>query len=255
MNKNDIVRDRTVDPKEVAYYTKLADLWWDETGPFWPLHRLNRFRVEYLREILGQRYGCNPIDEAPPLAGLSVLDIGCGGGILSESMTRLGAQVCGVDVVEKNICIAQLHAEHQHLNIDYQLITVESLAGQGTRYDVVLNMEVVEHVANLPDFMRSCASLVRPGGLMVVATINRTIMSFLFAIVGAEYVLRWLPKGTHQWKSFRRPREIRKLFLDNGFAVLDQTGVRINPITKSFRLSRIDAVNYMMVAEKQVATL
>ncbi len=252
MDNQEIARDSTVDPREVAHYERLADLWWDRQGPFWPLHRLNRFRVEYLRNVLSRRYSRNPLDETP-LVGLDVLDIGCGGGILSESMTGLGARVCGVDVVEKNVRIAQLHAQRRHLNIDYRIATAETLVAEGAQFDVVLNMEVVEHVAKLSDFMRACCDLVRANGYMVVATINRTFLSFLFAIVGAEYILRWLPRGTHRWKNFRRPEEIKKLFFDSGFRIVDHKGVRINPITKRFHFTKIDVVNYMTVAQKHVS--
>ncbi len=186
----------SVDPEEVAYYSRLADTWWDTAGPFWPLHRLNALRSDYIRRVL-----CEAFDRdagAPqPLEGLTLLDVGCGGGILSEAMAKLGASVDGIDVVERNIVVAEHHAEGAGLPLRYELVTAEALAERGARYDAVLNMEVVEHVADLPGFMQACCALVKPAGLMFIATINRTLLSYAFAIVGAEYVLRWLPRGTH----------------------------------------------------------
>jgi len=239
----------SVDPKEVAYYQRLAALWWTEDGPFWPLHRLNALRVEYLR-----RHICRHFDRDPTatrtLSGLRMLDIGCGGGILSEAVRRLGAHVTGVDVVEKNIHIARLHAQQAGLDIDYRAATAEALAARGEQFDMVLNMEVVEHVADLPGFMRACTTLVRPGGLMSIATINRTPIAWLVAIVGAEHVLRWLPKGTHHYRKLRKPQEVIALLNDADFAVLAQTGVRVNPFKRSLHLTRFMGVNYMLVAAK-----
>ena len=179
-----------------------------------------------------------------------MLDIGCGGGILSEAMARLGARVVGIDVVERNIAIARLHAETSGVAVEYRHVAAETLAGQGERYDVVLNMEVVEHVADLPGFLQAGGQLVRPGGLMVIATLNRTALSWLFAIIGAEYILRWLPRGTHRWRRFPKPRELERLLARDGLRVTARTGVRVNPFTRCFRLTRLMAVNYMLVAEK-----
>lgn len=239
----------SIDPAEVAYYERLAETWWDRQGPFWPLHRLNALRVEYLREQLCRHFG-RDAQTPKPLDGLRVLDVGCGGGILSEAMARLGARVVGIDVVERNITIARLHAEHSGVPVDYRYVAAETLAGQGESYDVVLNMEVVEHVADLPGFLQAGDQLVRPGGLMVIATLNRTVLSFLFAILGAEYILRWLPRGTHRWRRFPKPRELERLLARDGLRVTARTGVRVNPFTRRFRLTRLMAVNYMLVAEK-----
>ena len=239
----------SIDPEEVAYYERMAALWWTEDGPFWPLHRLNALRVEYLREHICRHFGRDPAAERP-LAGLHMLDIGCGGGILSQGMTRLGAQITGIDVVEKNIHIARLHAQQSGLRIDYRAETAERLAESGEQFDMVLNMEVVEHVADLPGFMRACTALVRPGGLMSVATINRTPIAWLVAIVGAEYVLRWLPKGTHRYRKLRKPLEVTALLEDAGFAVLARTGVRVNPFKRSLHLTAFMGINYMLVATK-----
>ena len=242
-----MVSDSTIDPREVAFYENLATFWWDRTGPFWPLHRLNGLRVSWIRERLCDHFGM-PRDAALPLAGLRILDIGCGGGILAESMARLGADVRGIDVVEKNVRVASVHARQQGLEIDYRACTAESLAAAGARYDVVLNMEVVEHVADLPAFMAACNRLVAPGGAMFIATINRTALAWLFAIVGAEYILRWLPRGTHRWREFRDPSELRDLLARDGLQVYRQSGVAINAFTRTFHLTDRMQVNYMLMA-------
>ncbi|MBT8053421.1 MAG: bifunctional 2-polyprenyl-6-hydroxyphenol methylase/3-demethylubiquinol 3-O-methyltransferase UbiG [Gammaproteobacteria bacterium] len=246
-----MIHDSTVDSREVEFYRNLAAFWWDQSGPFWPLHTLNRLRVEWIQQQLAGHFG-RPKTPVRPLQGLRILDIGCGGGILAESMARLGGEVTGIDVVEKNIHIAALHAGQQNLNIDYRTVTAESLAQSGAQYDVVLNMEVVEHVADLPAFMASCNRLVRPGGMMFVATINRTPLSWLFAIVGAEYVLRWLPRGTHRWNEFRKPGQMKKLLAAGGLDVAAESGVAVNPLTRKFSLSRQMAVNYMLAAGRKL---
>lgn len=237
----------TIDADEIAYYNQLAERWWDLQGPFWPLHRLNRLRVAYLRTQICRHFA--RIDcGASPLAGLTVLDIGCGGGILSESMARLGASVHGIDVAERNIVVARQHARQSKLPIDYQFVDVEALVDAGRRYDIVLNMEVVEHVANLPAFMQACTRLVADNGILFVATINRNPLSWLFAIVGAEYLLRWLPIGTHRWRKFVRPGELESLLARDGMSVRDMTGVSVNPLNRRFSLSPRPWVNYMLSA-------
>ena len=243
------VEGDNVDPREVAYYESLAATWWDRSGPFWPLHRLNALRSNYLRHVLARLFERNPKSEQP-LTGLRMLDVGCGGGILSESMARLGAEVLGVDVVEKNIEIARLHARESDLNVRYETTSTSALVKRGEQFDVLLNMEVVEHVPNVPAFMAECAALVRPGGVMSVSTINRTAKSWLFAIVGAEYVMRWLPRGTHRWAQFVKPAEIESLLKQHDFEVAASAGVRVNPLTRRFSLSANMAVNYMLVARK-----
>jgi 2-polyprenyl-6-hydroxyphenyl methylase/3-demethylubiquinone-9 3-methyltransferase len=234
-----------IDPNEVAYFEKLAHRWWDEQGPFWPLHKLNRFRADYIRAQLCRVFARDATAEQP-LAGLEILDIGCGGGILSESMARLGAHVTGTEITEKNIRVSQLHADWSGLAIDYRLITAHELAREGTTFDAVLNMEVVEHVDHLPDFLADCARLVRPGGVMVVATINRTPLAWLTAIIGAERILGWLPKGTHHYRKLVKPQELTE-GLGAGMAPVDRTGVRVNPFNRAFSFSKSMAVNYMMV--------
>jgi len=245
-----MIKDTTVDPREVAFYENLAAFWWDTSGPFWPLHRLNELRVAWIRDGLCRHFGLAS-GAREPLSGLRALDIGCGGGILSESMARLGAEVTGIDVVEKNIGTASVHARQQGLTIDYQARTAESLASAGERFDVVLNMEVVEHVADLPAFMRACTQLTGDNGVMFVATINRTALAWLFAIVGAEYVLRWLPKGTHRWSEFRKPEEIEALLKQGGLDVRQRSGVSVNPLTHAFSLTRRMNVNYMLMASRR----
>ncbi len=240
---------KSVDPEEVARYTALASTWWDKTGPFWPLHRLNELRVGYLRETLCRVFQRN-MRESQPLTGLDMLDIGCGGGILSEALATLGATVHGIDVVDRNISIARLHAERSGLAIRYETVTAEALARQGVHYDAVLNMEVVEHVADLEGFVHACGQLVKPGGLMFIATINRTLLSWLTAIVGAEYVLCWLPRGTHRWRRFPSPRELAELLARDGLRIIARTGVRVNPFNRRMFLTGYLGVNYMLVAEK-----
>ena len=238
-------RDVTIDPREVEFYTRLADTWWDRDGPFWPLHKLNELRVGYIKEKLCQHFGRSSAAERP-LEGLSVLDVGCGGGILSESMAKLGASVTGIDVVDRNIQIASLHAARQGLDVRYRTVTASEVAASGTVFDIVLNMEVVEHVADVKLFMRDCTRLTADGGVMFVATINRTLLAWLFAIVGAEYVLRWLPRGTHRWSMFQRPKDIAAHLRDGGLLVKDTVGVAVNPFSRSLGITSSSAVNYMM---------
>ena len=239
----------TIDPDEVAYFERLAHRWWDADGPFWPLHRLNAFRVDYIRRHLAASFGRDP-DAERPFEGLKVLDIGCGGGILSESMARLGASVTGMEITEKNVRVAQLHAEWSGLKIDYRLGTAEDLVRGGEQFDAVLNMEVIEHVEHLPEFLADCGLLVRPGGVMFIASINRTIAAFIVAILGAEYVLRWLPKGTHHYRKLVTPREVEAL-LGKDFDVEDRTGVRVNPFNRVFSYTRWTGVNYMLFMKRR----
>ncbi len=244
-----MIQSSSIDPKEVAHYEQLAQTWWDPVGPFWPLHRLNELRWTYLRDQF-----CDFFDRSPkqdnPLSGLRILDVGCGGGILSESMARLGAQVTGIDVVERNLQIATLHARQASLPITYHHTTAEALAEQGEHFDVVLNMEVVEHVADLQGFMTACGALVAERGLMSVATINRNPLAGLVAIIGAEYILRWLPRGTHQYRKLRRPAEVEACLGDAGLGVIARTGVRVNPVRRSLHLTPFMGINYMLVAAR-----
>jgi 2-polyprenyl-6-hydroxyphenyl methylase/3-demethylubiquinone-9 3-methyltransferase len=244
-----MIKDTTIDTKEVEFYSRMADTWWNREGPFWPLHKLNELRSAYILEKLCRHYARSDA-AGRPLEGLRVLDVGCGGGILSESMSRLGALVTGIDVVERNIHIASLHAAQEGLDITYRVVTAAELAAAGDTFDVVLNMEVVEHVADVNAFMRSCAELVAESGVMFVATINRTPKAWLFAIVGAEYVLRWLPRGTHRWSMFQKPAEIEAHLKAHGLEVRNAIGVAANPLARSLHLTRSLAVNYMMFCKR-----
>jgi 2-polyprenyl-6-hydroxyphenyl methylase/3-demethylubiquinone-9 3-methyltransferase len=211
------------------------------------MHRLNRLRSEYLRNAICRHFG-RATGVTSPLNGLSILDIGCGGGILAESMAALGANVHGIDIVERNIKVATQHALQSQLAIEYEYVTVEGVIARSQRYDVVLNMEVVEHVADLPLFVSLCTQLVARDGILFVATINRNLLSWLFAIVGAEYILRWLPRGTHRWHKFVKPRELEGLLARNDMTVTASSGVQVNPFTRHFSLSTNHAVNYMLSA-------
>ena len=245
--------DSTVDAREVDFYTKMADAWWDRNGAFWPIHTLNELRFSYIRDYLCRHFRRDAAADTP-LTGLRILDVGCGGGILSESIARLGASVTGIDIVDRNIGVSRLHARQQGLDIDYRKCTIAELAADSVPFDVVLNMEVVEHVADLDVFMRDCASMTTAGGVMFVSTINRTPLSWLFAIIGAEYILRWLPRGTHRWTMFRTPREIERLLRRDCLEVKDSAGVAINPLTRQFRLKSSLQVNYMLTAEREEQT-
>ena len=237
----------SVDEREVEFYQRLAGEWWNEHGKFWPLHRLNSLRADYLKNCICAHFGRSP-HASRPLAGLRVVDVGCGGGILSESMAKLGARVHGIDVAANNIEVARTHARQNGLAIGYEQVTAETAADRGERYDVVLNMEVVEHVADLPGFLSACCTLLDPRGIMFVATINRNPWSWLIAIIGAEYVLGWLPRGTHDWRRFVRPAELADLLRRDGLEIRETTGVSINPLTRRFTLSDRTAVNYMLSA-------
>lgn len=239
----------TIDQREVAHFRQLAETWWDHHGPFWPLHVLNTVRVKWITRQLEGSVSCHAQNDSP-LMGLSVLDVGCGGGILSESLSRLGARVTGIDVVEKNIQIAQAHADEVNLDIDYQQTSVEALCDSGRRFDVLFNMEVVEHVADLSTFMNACNALVKPGGSTFIATINRNWLSWLIAILGAEYVLRWLPKGTHRYAMLRKPREMEAFLSRDNFVVRSITGVAVNPFNKAMKLTGVTLVNYMLHATR-----
>lgn len=239
----------TINDEEIAKFTAMAEEWWDPKGKFRPLHKFQPVRLAYIREHLIAHFGRDP-NTLRPFEGLTVLDVGCGGGLLCEPLARLGATVTGIDAAERNIAIASLHAEQSGLEIDYRATTSEALAATGARFDVVLNMEVVEHVDNVPLYMKSCADLVAPGGLMFTATLNRTARAYALAIVGAEYVLRWLPRGTHDWKKFLTPEEITALLRRFGLHPIDETGVVYHPLADEWRKSSDMGVNYMVLAER-----
>jgi 2-polyprenyl-6-hydroxyphenyl methylase/3-demethylubiquinone-9 3-methyltransferase len=236
----------TVDAEDVARFSAIAAEWWDETGKFKPLHKFNPSRLAYIREKALAQFG-RDANARKPFEGLRLLDIGCGGGLLSEPMARLGFAVTGADASEKNIKTAATHAAEQGLSIDYRATTAEDLAAAGETFDVILNMEVVEHVADVRLFMGSCAKMLRPGGMMVVATLNRTLKAWALAIVGAEYILRWLPRGTHDWEKFLTPGEVRAALEDGGLKVADLVGVTYNPLADRWSRSTDTGVNYMML--------
>jgi 2-polyprenyl-6-hydroxyphenyl methylase / 3-demethylubiquinone-9 3-methyltransferase len=241
--------DPTIDAAEVERFAKLGAEWWDPRGKMAVLHKFNPVRLAYIRDHASARFG-RDAKRLDCLKELRILDIGCGGGILSEPLARLGAHVLGADPSPTNIEVARRHASDVGVIVDYRSTTVEALADAGERFDIVLAMEVVEHVADLPLFVRRCAEMVRPSGLMIVATLNRTLKSFALAIVGAEYILGWLPRGTHQWDKFVTPNELEALLEKNRLRVTDERGVIYNLLADDWQLSTDTNVNYMVVAER-----
>ncbi len=240
----------TADPAELAKFEAMAAEWWDAEGKFKPLHMLNPCRLDYICDQIAAEF---ERDRAvtEPFSGLRILDIGCGGGLLAEPMARMGAEVVGADAAAGNIPVAQVHAEQSGLEIDYRHTTAEALAEAGEQFDVVLNMEVVEHVASPPDYIEACQRLLKPGGLMICSTINRNPKSFAMAIVGAEWVMRWLPKGTHDWRKFITPDELYELIRNAGLDPVDRKGFVFNPIAWSWSLSDRDlSVNYVTASVK-----
>ena len=242
----------TVDPAEIGQFSRLGAQWWDEHGPMATLHKFNPVRVGYIRDQAALHFGRDP-KAIGCLKNLRILDIGCGGGILSEPLARLGAAMVGADPAENNIAIARDHAARMGLTIDYRATTAEALADAGERFDVVLAMEVVEHVTDMPLFIRRCGEMVKPGGLMFAATLNRTLKSFALAIVGAEYVLRWLPRGTHNWDKFVTPAELESAMAEAGLRLVDERGVIYSLLADRWQLSNDMDVNYMLTAEKAKA--
>ncbi|MFK5978788.1 MAG: bifunctional 2-polyprenyl-6-hydroxyphenol methylase/3-demethylubiquinol 3-O-methyltransferase UbiG [Rhizobiaceae bacterium] len=239
----------TINQSEVDKFSAMAAEWWDPSGKFRPLHKFNPVRLTYIKEKVCEHFSRESI-KRHPFKGLRFLDIGCGGGLLSEPMNRLGAKMLGADASEVNIEIAKIHAEQSELDIDYRATTAEALQEQGEKFDVVLNMEVVEHVSDVPLFMTACAQMVKPGGLMFVATINRTQKANALAIFMAENVLRWLPKGTHQYENLVKPEELAAPINAEGMEIIDQTGVFYNPLLDKWNMSRDMDVNYMILAKR-----
>lgn len=240
----------TVDPSEVAKFEAMAAEWWDAGGKFKPLHMMNPVRLDYITAQIAAEFG-RDLTQPEPFKGLRLLDIGCGGGLLSEPMARLGATVTGADAAEGNIPVARLHAEQSGLTIDYRHTTAEALAAAGEQFDVVLAMEIVEHVADPQGFVTTCRDLLKPGGLMVMSTLNRTTKSFLAAIIGAEWVMRWLPKGTHDWARFIQPDELRALITNAGLDPVDRKGFVFNPVSWQWALSDRDlTVNYVTASTR-----
>ena len=225
----------------------MAAQWWDPDGKFAPLHKFNPVRLAWIRERLVEHFARDP-SSLRPFEGLRILDIGCGGGLVAEPMARMGAQVVGVDASARNVEVARVHAWQGGLDIDYRSGTAESLQAAGERFDAVLSLEVVEHVADPAAFLASCAALVAPGGALMVATINRTPQAFALAIVGAEYVLRWLPRGTHRWSKFVRPSEVAAALRPTGLDLREFAGMSYNPLADRWRVGRDLSVNYMAYA-------
>jgi 2-polyprenyl-6-hydroxyphenyl methylase / 3-demethylubiquinone-9 3-methyltransferase len=240
----------TIDEAEVARFERIGDRWWDANGPMRALHRFNPLRLAYLRDLLSVKLG-RTRSGTRLLSGLRILDIGCGGGLLSEPLARLGAEVTGIDPASGNVAVARDHAKAEGLAIDYRNVSAEMLVGSEIAFDAVLAMEVVEHVKSVPAFVETAAALVRPGGLFVAATLNRTLKSFVLAIVGAEYVLGWLPKGTHRWEQFVTPAELGGAMQRASLTICDQTGVIYHPLFDEWRLATDMDVNYMIAAERR----
>ena len=239
-----MVNAKSIDKDEVAKFSAMAEEWWDLNGKFKPLHKFNPVRVGYIKDRAASHLGVDSLKD------VEILDIGCGGGLLSEPLARLGAKMTSIDASEKNIKIAKLHAEKSGLGINYQCTSAEELAAMGKKFDIVLNMEVVEHVADVESFLKASCELLKPGGIMFLATLNRTAKSFALAIIGAEYVLKWLPKGTHNWEKFLKPSEVERHLRVSGLGLQELQGVSYNPFKDEWRLSSDIAVNYMMVINK-----
>lgn len=246
-------KSTTINPDDVANFVKIAEQWWDPTGKFAPLHKFNPTRLKYIRTKIFEHFkleDAEGFDARLPYKGLRMLDIGCGGGLLTEPIANLGADIMGADAAEKNINIASAHAMQSGIEIDYRATTSEDLAEQGEKFDVILNMEVIEHVADVPLFLKSCTDMLKPGGIMFIATLNRNLKSFAFAKIGVEYVLGWLPKGTHNWSQFIVPKELQDMVEALGLVMIDETGVKYNVLSDRFSLSGDMSINYIQLFSK-----
>ena len=235
--------------EEVRRFDDLGAQWWDPTGPMAPLHKINPVRIAWLRDTIAGHFGATPRGNDGPLEGLQILDIGCGAGLLSEPLSRLGARITGLDPAPTSIEIARAHAEATGATPTYRQGTVEELANEGARFDVVMAMEVIEHVNDVPSFVAAAASLVKPGGLMTLSTLNRTAKSFALAIVGAEYVLRWIEPGTHRWEQFVTPQELQDALKAAGLTNVRRQGMVFDPLRREWKLSKDCSVNYFMAAD------
>jgi 2-polyprenyl-6-hydroxyphenyl methylase/3-demethylubiquinone-9 3-methyltransferase len=242
--------EATLDPAEIDRFARLASEWWDADGKFHPLHQIGPARLTFLRDQLLHHFGRRQGRDLRPLDGLSILDVGCGGGLVSEPLARLGATVTGIDPARENIEAARRHAAGEGLRIDYRAVRIEDLLAEGRTYDAVSCLEVVEHVPDVGAFLQTCTALVRPGGLMLLSTINRTIKAYLLAVVGAEYVLRWLPVGTHQWERFVTPDELRRHLKAAGLEAPVLQGLVYSPLSDAWTLSADTDVNYFAAAAK-----
>ncbi len=244
------VASATIDPDEIERFSRISSQWWDLDGKFKPLHKIGPVRIWFIRDQIVAHYG-RDASGAQPLRDLTLLDIGCGGGLISEPMCRLGAQVTGIDASAQNIGVAGLHAQSSGLSIDYRATSAEALAESGAKYDAVLALEIIEHVADIPAFVATCCNLLKPGGMMIWSTLNRTPKAYLLAILGAEYVLRWLPRGTHTWSKFVRPSELCLELRKNGIDLVEMTGATMNPLNFKWELNPKDlSVNYILSGKK-----
>lgn len=240
----------SVDPADVARFEAIGEDWWDPAGSMRPLHKINPLRIAWLRDLIGGHFTIAPEADESPLAGVSILDIGCGAGLLAEPLARLGAKVTGLDPSSGNIEVARRHAAETGADVSYRAATLEQIAGEGAFFDVVLAMEVVEHVRDARGFVRTACGLVAPGGLFAASTLNRTLRSFALAIIGAEYILRWLPQGTHRWEQFVTPEELSGAFRSAGLKEIVRTGVVYDPLRADWRIGRDNGVNYMIAAKR-----
>ncbi|MDC3022498.1 bifunctional 2-polyprenyl-6-hydroxyphenol methylase/3-demethylubiquinol 3-O-methyltransferase UbiG [Candidatus Pelagibacter sp.] len=236
------MKNNTINKEEIEKFSRIAEEWWNPEGKFKPLHKFNPVRIEYIKDNILKDFSLEKKDK--PLKGIKVLDIGCGGGLLSEPLCRLGAEVTGVDASEKNIEVAKVHAKKMKLKIDYFCSSPEKMKNS-QKFDVVLNMEIVEHVEDINLFLRSCANLLKKNGIMFVATINKTLKSYLFAIIGAEYVLRWLPIGTHDWEKFVKPHDLTEILKKNNLTLTKLDGVKFNILSNKWNLNSDTSVNYI----------
>ena len=238
----------TINKEEIQKFSNLADQWWDPKGKFKPLHMFNPIRIEYITEKVKDHFKLES-KKIEPFKGLEILDIGCGGGLMSEPMTRLGGNVTGIDASEKNIKIAKIHSKKNKLKINYLTASPEKLK-EIEKYDVLLNLEIIEHVEDVNLYLKSCFSLLKKNGLMFTATLNRTLISYIKAIIGAEYILRWLPIGTHDWNKFIKPEELEKKLLNENFSTIDVKGLEFNPITQKWKKTENLSVNYIICCTK-----
>ena len=241
------MNNNTINQEEVEKFNKIAEEWWDPKGKFKPLHKFNPIRIKYIKENIIKEFKLR--NKRYPLSGINILDIGCGGGLLSEPMCRLGANVTAIDASDKNIKIASLHAKKNNLKINYICSSPEKLKTT-KKFDVILNMEIVEHVKDIDFFLKSCANLLKKNGLMFVATINKTLKSYIFAIVGAEYVLRWLPIGTHEWEKFVKPEELKSILIKNNLNLKKIDGMNFNILKDEWNVSKDLSVNYIAEFKK-----
>ena len=236
------MKTSTINKKEIEKFSRIAEEWWDPSGKFKPLHKFNPIRISYIKEKIISSFKLENSDK--PLQKIRLLDIGCGGGLLSEPMSRLGAEVTGIDASEKNIQVAKLHAKKSNLKINYLTASPENLKID-RKFDVILNMEIIEHVEDVDIFLKSCSSLLKKEGIMFIATINKTLKSYLFAIIGAEYILRWLPIGTHDWNKFIKPQDLEKFCNSSSLKLKKIDGVKFNPILNKWKISNDKSVNYI----------